>query len=465
LDVPHVFVSNHTSFVDWIVLSAHNFPHATIAQKQGGLFGFFLESVLKLNGTLQFNRNERSDRALISKKIRDHVHDPSKTPLHIFPEGTCVNNEYTVLFHKGAFELDAIVCPVAVKYNKRWADAYWHSKNESFSQHILYLMSRWAFVADVWYLPPMLKLEHETPSDFANRVKELISRQARLRNLSWDGYFKNYAPAKDKAIKMQAQPQQRFYNVLMIRDQTKLGRLRRSNSVCYGDLSNVHVKFEHLNLLFDNKQDSMNEMNTDLKNQILQVAEDNDPRMDMIRAISDKKNDVVETWKKYSKLRSPDFEQRRVENSSWRLWFKRRIEDQQRKQEIDELKRRSSKLSLTDSYFDDGIAETISAKVSSLWGDVAATLSRNNSVRAPSTARSVAGSSNGSRSRSMDALYSYGLAQLTPILPGIKKPATGSSDEVEVESPVSESSFEDEAEVSPNHINNEISQLSVMVSG
>ncbi|KAJ1557406.1 hypothetical protein HK096_007452 [Nowakowskiella sp. JEL0078] len=328
-------------------------------------------------------------------------------------------------------------------------------------------MSRWAFVADVWYLPPMVKLEHETPSDFANRVKELISRQARLRNLSWDGYFKNYAPAKEKAIKMQAQPQQRFYNVLMIRDQTKLGRLRRSNSVCYGDFSNVHVNLDHPKLLFDTIQDSSNEMNTDLKNEILQVAEDNDPRMDMIRAISDKKNDVVETWKQYSKLRSPDFEQRRVENSSWRLWFKRRIEDKLRKQEINELKHRSSRLSLAESYFDEVITDTISAKVSSLWSDVAATLSRNNSVNSPSTARSGSGSGslNSGRSRSIDALYSYGLAQLTPIIPGMRIVPTGSFDMVDVESSVSESDFEDEAETPSNLINQEIPPLPVMVSG
>ena len=47
--------------------------------------------------------------------MKKHVHTPGKSPILIFPEGTCVNNEYTVLFHKGAFELDAMVCPVAIK--------------------------------------------------------------------------------------------------------------------------------------------------------------------------------------------------------------------------------------------------------------------------------------------------------------------------------------------------------------
>jgi glycerol-3-phosphate O-acyltransferase 3/4 len=29
---PHIFVANHTSFVDYFLLSAHDFPHASVAQ-------------------------------------------------------------------------------------------------------------------------------------------------------------------------------------------------------------------------------------------------------------------------------------------------------------------------------------------------------------------------------------------------------------------------------------------------
>lgn len=65
--------------------------------------------------------------------MRDHVHEPSRSPLLIFPEGTCVNNEYTVLFHKGAFDLGVAVAPVAIKYDKTKADAYWHTKTQTFT--------------------------------------------------------------------------------------------------------------------------------------------------------------------------------------------------------------------------------------------------------------------------------------------------------------------------------------------
>jgi glycerol-3-phosphate O-acyltransferase 3/4 len=50
-------------------------------------------------------------------RMKQHISDPrNDAALLVFPEGTCVNNEYTVLFHRGAFDLDAIICPVAVKY-------------------------------------------------------------------------------------------------------------------------------------------------------------------------------------------------------------------------------------------------------------------------------------------------------------------------------------------------------------
>jgi glycerol-3-phosphate O-acyltransferase 3/4 len=53
---------------------------------------------------------------MVSRRARDHVHKGHGSPLLIFPEGTCVNNEYTVMFQKGAFDMDAVVCPIAIKY-------------------------------------------------------------------------------------------------------------------------------------------------------------------------------------------------------------------------------------------------------------------------------------------------------------------------------------------------------------
>jgi DTW domain-containing protein YfiP len=36
------------------------------------------------------------DREFVAQRMREHVRNPEATPLLVFPEGTCVNNEYTV---------------------------------------------------------------------------------------------------------------------------------------------------------------------------------------------------------------------------------------------------------------------------------------------------------------------------------------------------------------------------------
>jgi 1-acyl-sn-glycerol-3-phosphate acyltransferase len=46
---------------------------------------------------------------LVTPRPQAHVQNPNTPPLLIFPEGTCVNNEYCVMFKRGAFDLGATV--------------------------------------------------------------------------------------------------------------------------------------------------------------------------------------------------------------------------------------------------------------------------------------------------------------------------------------------------------------------
>ena len=77
------------------------------------------------------------DRVIVAERMKQHVQAADTTPLLIFPEGTCVNNEYCVMFKRGAFDLGATVCPVAIKYNKVFVDAFWNSKRQSFTAHLV----------------------------------------------------------------------------------------------------------------------------------------------------------------------------------------------------------------------------------------------------------------------------------------------------------------------------------------
>eukprot|EP00891_Asterochloris_glomerata_P006353 jgi/Astpho2/6353/Aster-06016 len=187
----HVWVCNHTSMIDYIILTAYS-PFAVIMQLHAGWIAFIQTRVLNCLGCLWFNRNESSDRRLVGERMKAHVASPDTTPLLIFPEGTCVNNEYCVMFKRGAFDLDATVCPVAIKYNKIFVDAFWNSRRQSFTQHLLKLMTSWAVVCDVYFLEPTSKRPGESSQQFAERVQGSIAQRANLRIAPWDGYLKYY---------------------------------------------------------------------------------------------------------------------------------------------------------------------------------------------------------------------------------------------------------------------------------
>ncbi|KAI0504973.1 hypothetical protein KFK09_015930 [Dendrobium nobile] len=192
---PHqVFVANHTSMIDFIILEQMS-AFAVIMQKHPGWVGFIQTHILESVGCIWFNRTEAKDREIVARKLRQHVQGADTNPLLIFPEGTCVNNQYTVMFKKGAFELGCAVCPVAIKYNKIFVDAFWNSKKQSFTKHLVRLMTSWAVVCDVWYLEPQYLRPDETSIEFAERIRDMIAARAGLKKVPWDGYLKYFRPS------------------------------------------------------------------------------------------------------------------------------------------------------------------------------------------------------------------------------------------------------------------------------
>lgn len=196
---PHIYVANHTSFLDFIVLSSYKFCHASVAENHSGFLGFFLKKILMKNGSLHFKRSEKKDKEMVKKRIKEHI-QKRKTPMLIFPEGTCVNNKYTVMFQKSVFELGVTICPVAIKYKRKLFDPYWNRRKHSFTEHILYLMSRWMIEVDVYWLDPIKKEKNENLQNFIEKVKLNISEKADLIPVKWNGYMKNQIIIKDMDI-------------------------------------------------------------------------------------------------------------------------------------------------------------------------------------------------------------------------------------------------------------------------
>ena len=170
-------------------------PFATVMQKHSGWLGVVQTYVMDGFGCIHFNRKESKDRERVAMRIKDYVKNDGAFPLLIFPEGTCVNNHYSTMFKKGAFELDSAVCPIAIKYNKIFVDAFWSSRTQSFTMHLVELMTSWAVVADVYFLEPQEKREGETAIEFASRVQNMIAKKAGLKVVPWNGMLKYFKPS------------------------------------------------------------------------------------------------------------------------------------------------------------------------------------------------------------------------------------------------------------------------------
>ncbi|MFH4981310.1 hypothetical protein AB6A40_008019 [Gnathostoma spinigerum] len=124
------------------------------------------------------------------KRLKEHVDDPNKLPIVIFPEGTCINNTSVMMFKKGCFEIGSTIYPIAMKYDVRLGDAFWNSSEQSYGEYLFRMMTSWAIICDVWYLPPMSRLPDEGSISFARRVKRAIAKKGGLVDLEWDGGLK-----------------------------------------------------------------------------------------------------------------------------------------------------------------------------------------------------------------------------------------------------------------------------------
>ncbi|XP_007944994.1 glycerol-3-phosphate acyltransferase 3-like [Orycteropus afer afer] len=184
-----ICVANHTSPIDVLILTMDR-SYAMVGQVHGiGLIGTIQRAMVKACPHIWFERSEMKDRHLVTKRLKEHIADKKKLPILIFPEGTCINNTSVMMFKKGSFEIGGTIHPVAIKYNPQFADAFWSGKHTMMS-YLLQIMTSWAVVCDVWYMPPMTREEGEDAVQFANRVKSAIAIQGGLTELSWDAMLK-----------------------------------------------------------------------------------------------------------------------------------------------------------------------------------------------------------------------------------------------------------------------------------
>uniref|UniRef100_A0A671MFM1 Glycerol-3-phosphate acyltransferase 3-like n=1 Tax=Sinocyclocheilus anshuiensis TaxID=1608454 RepID=A0A671MFM1_9TELE len=205
-----ICVANHTSPID-IVILANDGCYAMVGQVHGGLMGVIQRSMVRSCPHVWFERSEMKDRHATAKRLKDHIADKTKLPILIFPEGTCINNTSVMMFKKGSFEIGGTIYPVAIKYDPQFGDAFWNSAKYNMVSYILRMMTSWAIVCNVWYLPPMTRQDGEDAVHFANRVKSAIAQQGGLVDLSWDGGLK-----REKVKESFKEEQQKMYSSMIV---------------------------------------------------------------------------------------------------------------------------------------------------------------------------------------------------------------------------------------------------------
>ncbi|KAI9025901.1 hypothetical protein CLU79DRAFT_743665 [Phycomyces nitens] len=191
LTEPHVFVANHTSYLDFILLSANRFPNAVVMARHGGALGFLQNYGLNFLHSMTFDRSNLEERKHLSERLKKHVMNPDTwpNPMVIFPEGTCVNNQYAIRFQKGAFQLGVKVCPVGIKYDRVWGDPYWDTR-KGFLYYGFYRMTRWITPVKVVYASPQDPLDNEDPTDYGERVRKTIVDSIGLKIEDFNGMAK-----------------------------------------------------------------------------------------------------------------------------------------------------------------------------------------------------------------------------------------------------------------------------------
>ncbi|XP_076020465.1 glycerol-3-phosphate acyltransferase 3 [Genypterus blacodes] len=205
-----ICVANHTTPIDVVIL-ANDGCYAMVGQVHGGLMGVIQRSMVRSCPHVWFERSEMKDRHAVTSRLSAHVAAKTKLPILIFPEGTCINNTSVMMFKKGSFEIGGTIYPVAIKYDPRFGDAFWNSAKYNMVSYLLRMMTSWAIVVNVWYLPPMTIQDGEDAAQFANRVKSAIAQQGGLLDLAWDGGLKR-GKVKDSF----KEEQQKMYSSIIV---------------------------------------------------------------------------------------------------------------------------------------------------------------------------------------------------------------------------------------------------------
>ena len=152
LNEPILFVANHGSYIDPIILKSIN-PKLMTISKDDANKEFFLSGVMTeiMNnwGTILYKRGDKKSGKAVRLAIADCLTNKNR-PVLVFPEGKAISFGFPKTFYPGSFEVakenNIKIQPVTIKYsgNIGWGikSIYNKKHNESLLHNIDYLTNR-----------------------------------------------------------------------------------------------------------------------------------------------------------------------------------------------------------------------------------------------------------------------------------------------------------------------------------
>ncbi|KAB1282587.1 Glycerol-3-phosphate acyltransferase 3, partial [Camelus dromedarius] len=182
-----ICVANHTSPIDVLILTMDG-CYAMVGQVHGGLLGIIQRAMVKACPHVWFERSEMKDRHLVTQRLREHIADKKKLPILIFPEEMfgllAINMDERsrhLIFNWNAFSF------LFSQYNPQFGDAFWNSSKYNMVSYLLRMMTSWAIVCDVWYMPPMTREKGE------DAVQDGGLKRAKVKDTFKEEQQKNYS--------------------------------------------------------------------------------------------------------------------------------------------------------------------------------------------------------------------------------------------------------------------------------
>lgn len=198
-----VLIANHTTVLDTLVLGTR-MGYSVVGQRETGLAGYIQGMIASVFNGLEFDRATMSDRVAIVNAMREHIKQPHRVPLLLFPEGTCINGDYVVRFSKAAFDLDGSVYPVVMQYGRAMGDPHFDKKRaKNAVAHLIDVFSMWRLRANIFYLAPMDREKDESATQFGERVRAAIAKKTNSTVIDWDGKLKRKRISPDFAKQRQ----------------------------------------------------------------------------------------------------------------------------------------------------------------------------------------------------------------------------------------------------------------------